>query len=127
MRVHGIRKHLKPLVHGRRLLLLFAAGLPLLVGRLLDRRPTGGPRDDCLDDGLLFFPFATPFKLSALASEKSLLESDSLGEVLPAVYENMREMRFAMVGLAVFAGGGGMGSTSLFAADRSMPARARVM
>jgi hypothetical protein len=51
----------------------------------------------------------------------------SFGVAFP-VFENMRVSRFAIVDLVVvaFTGWGCTGSTSPFAADRFMPARARV-
>jgi hypothetical protein len=71
--------------------------------------------------------------LSGLLSEESRAESGSLlslgsFEVVFPVFENMRVRRFAMVDLEVvaFTGWGCTESTSPFAADRFMPARARV-
>ena len=75
---------------------------------------------DCLP-----LPLLDGFTLSVLLSEKSRWASGSFEVVFP-VLENIREMRFAIVGLAVFAGGGGVGRISPFAADKFMPARARV-
>lgn len=69
--------------------------------------------------------------LSVLLSDESRAESGSLlslgsfEDVFPA-FENMRVRRFAIVDLVAFAGWGCTGSTSPFAADRFMPARARV-
>lgn len=71
--------------------------------------------------------------LSVLLSEESRAESGSLlslgsfDGIFP-VFENMRVRRFATVALVVvaFTGWGCTGSTSPFAADRFMPARARV-
>jgi hypothetical protein len=73
----------------------------------------------------LILAFEGALMLSVLLSEKSRCDSCSFGVDFP-VLENMREMRLAMVGLAIFAGVGGTGRTSPFAADRFMPAKARV-
>lgn len=91
-----------------------------------------GALDEGLDVGLdgLALPLTGDLMLSVL-SKDSRAESDSFGsfdsfwEDFP-VFENMRVRRFAIVDFVGFAGAGGMGCASPCAADKFMPARARV-